>query len=106
MYAVHIPPESAPKMDMEVTHHPGVRYKAPWADAEPYKPQQQQQQQPKKDEGKEESLTTLLDENQRGELTLLIASAMSAMRKSINLNYDVNVGTKLPPIAVPETDDF
>lgn len=46
----------------------------------------------KQAEGKEESLTTLLDEDQRGELTLLIASAMAAMRKTITSSFDANVG--------------
>ncbi|KAL6717342.1 hypothetical protein ACLMJK_005257 [Lecanora helva] len=45
-----------------------------------------------KNEGKEESLTTLLDEEQRGELTLLIATAAAAMRKTITSSFDANVG--------------
>lgn len=45
----------------------------------------------KNDESKEESLTTLLDEDQRGELTLLIASATAAMRKTITSSFDANV---------------
>ena len=53
-------------------------------------PKQQQQQQ--QNEEKEESLTTLLDESQRGELTLLIASAMVAMRRTITSSFDANVG--------------
>ena len=40
---------------------------------------------------KEESLTTLLNEEQRGQLTLLIASAMAIMRKTINAGFDANV---------------
>ncbi|KAL9132089.1 MAG: hypothetical protein Q9217_000125 [Psora testacea] len=43
-------------------------------------------------EGKEESLTTLLDEDQRGELTLLIASAMVAMRRTVTSSFDANAG--------------
>ena len=45
----------------------------------------------KHEEGKEESLTTLLNEDQRGELTLLIASAAAAMRKTITSSFDANV---------------
>lgn len=45
----------------------------------------------KPEEGKEESLNTLLDENQRGELTFLIASAAAAMRKTITSSFDANV---------------
>ena len=43
-------------------------------------------------ESKEESLTTILDEAQRGQLTLLIASAMVAMRRTILLSFDENAG--------------
>lgn len=46
-----------------------------------------------KQESKEESLTTLLNEDQRGELTLLIASATAAMRKTINSSFDANVSS-------------
>ena len=42
------------------------------------------------DEGGE-SLTTILDNDQRGELTILIASATAAMRKSIESNFDASV---------------
>ena len=42
-------------------------------------------------EEKEESLATVLDEDERGELTLLIAGAMSAMRKTIISSFDANV---------------
>ena len=44
----------------------------------------------KQEQGKEESLTTLLNEDQRGELTLLIASAMVAMRRTITSSFDAN----------------
>jgi len=55
-----------------------------------------QHQQPQgKQEGKEESLTTLLDEDQRGELTLLIASVAAAMRKTITSSFDANVSAML-----------
>ena len=40
----------------------------------------------------EESLTSILNENQRGELTLFIASITAAMRKNIELNFDASVG--------------
>ena len=45
----------------------------------------------KTQQGEEESLSTLLDENQRGELTFLIASAAAAMRKTITSSFDANV---------------
>ena len=96
MYAVYIPPESAPD-EMEVKHH-SEQYKAPRADAGSYTPPQNarptqpaQPAQRKEDEGKEESLTTLLNVEQRGELTLLIATTMAAMRKTINSSFDANV---------------
>ena len=43
-------------------------------------------------EGKEESLTTLLNEDQRGELTLLIASVAAVMRKTIISSFDASAG--------------
>lgn len=46
----------------------------------------------KHEDGKEESLTTLLNEDQRGELTLLIASVAAAMRKTIISSFDASVG--------------
>ena len=51
----------------------------------------------KTEEGKGESLNTLLDENQRGELTFLIASAAAAMRKTITSSFDANVTTSYVP---------
>jgi len=66
----------------------------------------------KKEESKEESLTTLLDEDQRGELTLLIASATAAMRKNITSSFDANVsscgsfnvqGADIPRLVSPKT---
>lgn len=69
---------------MSVKHH-DEQYRAPWDDDAKAQPE------PKKEEGKEESLTTLLDEDQRGELTLLIASATAAMRKTITSSFDANV---------------
>lgn len=70
---------------MEVKHH-NEQYEAPWTDDGPSVPPQQ-----KEDEGKEESLTTLLNAEQRGELTLLIATSMAAMRKTIDASFDANV---------------
>ena len=54
-------------------------------------------EQAKTEESKEESLKTLLDENQRGELTFLIASAAAAMRKTITSSFDANVITSSGP---------
>ena len=55
----------------------------------------------KEEESNEESLTTLLDEDQRGELTLLIASATAAMRKTITSSFDANVrGQDCPHISI------
>lgn len=70
---------------MSVKHHNEQR-QAPWDDDIKAKASPE-----KKEEGKEESLTTLLDEEQRGELTLLIASATAAMRKTITSSFDANV---------------
>jgi hypothetical protein len=39
----------------------------------------------------EASLTSILDAQQRSELTLLIASAAAAMRKTIESNFDASV---------------
>ena len=39
----------------------------------------------------EESLTSILNENQRGELTLFIATITAAMRKTIESSYDAAV---------------
>ncbi|KAI4140050.1 MAG: hypothetical protein LQ341_003982 [Variospora aurantia] len=47
------------------------------------KKQQQQEEE-------EESLTTILNIDQRGDLTLLIASIMASMRKAIEMNFDAN----------------
>lgn len=45
-----------------------------------------------KEQGEEEeSLTSILNEDQRGELTLLIASITAAMRKTIESNFDASV---------------
>lgn len=42
----------------------------------------------------EESLTSILDAQQRSELTLLIASAAASMRKTIELNFDASVSCR------------
>lgn len=39
----------------------------------------------------EESLTSVLDAQQRSELTFLIASAAASMRRTIELNFDASV---------------
>ncbi len=46
--------------------------------------------------GSEESLTTVLDDEQQDQLTWLIASIMAAMRKTIISNFDANVGAITP----------
>lgn len=40
----------------------------------------------------EESLTSILNESQRDELTLFIASITAAMRKTMESNFDASVG--------------
>ncbi|KAL8740523.1 MAG: hypothetical protein Q9190_006793 [Brigantiaea leucoxantha] len=55
---------------------------APWKSHEEGKPPED------KEQDDEKSLTTILDIDQRGELTLLIASIMAAMRKTIEANFD------------------
>lgn len=45
-----------------------------------------------KRQGGEQSLTTILDIEQRGEFTLLLASIMATMRKTIETNFDATVG--------------
>ena len=45
----------------------------------------------KHNEEEGESLTTILDAEQRGELTVLIAGATAAMRKAIESNFDSSV---------------
>ncbi|KAL8961893.1 MAG: hypothetical protein Q9193_001620 [Seirophora villosa] len=46
-----------------------------------------------KQQEEEESLTTILNIDQRGDLTLLIASIMASMRKAIEVNFDANVSS-------------
>ena len=45
----------------------------------------------------EESLTSILHGNQRGELTLFIASITAAMRKTIESNFDASVSHLADP---------
>ena len=59
----------------------------------------------KQEAGEEESLTTILNEEQRGELTLLIASAMAAMRKTITSSFDVNVSSAQDTAQTFATED-
>lgn len=57
----------------------------PWASHEDAKPSEGEH-------GEEEkSLTTILNIDQRGDLTLLIASIMASMRKTVEMNFDANV---------------
>ncbi|KAL8636796.1 MAG: hypothetical protein Q9228_005851 [Teloschistes exilis] len=56
----------------------------PWASHEDEKHADTKQE-------KEQSLTTILNIDQRGDLTLLIASIMASMRKAIELNFDANI---------------
>ena len=58
---------------------------APWASHE-----SQDVQEKHKEQGGE-SLTTILDAEQRGELTMLISNATAAMRKTIESNFDASV---------------
>lgn len=54
----------------------------------------------KQSHNEEESLTSILDENQRGELTLFIASITAAMRKTIESSYDAAVCSDTKPVLV------
>lgn len=57
----------------------------PWASHEDAKPSEA------KHEEEEKSLTTILNIDQRGDLTLLIASIMASMRKTVEMNFVANV---------------
>ncbi|KAI4138385.1 MAG: hypothetical protein L6R39_006817, partial [Caloplaca ligustica] len=57
---------------------------APWASHESGKTSEGKRQE------EEESLTTILNVDQRGDLTLLIASIMASMRKAIEMNFNAN----------------
>ncbi|KAL8939037.1 MAG: hypothetical protein Q9211_002919 [Gyalolechia sp. 1 TL-2023] len=55
-----------------------------------------------KTQEKEESLTTILNIDQRGDLTLLIASIMASMRKAIEMNFDANpLKMRRSPVQIP-----
>lgn len=54
-----------------------------------------------KNQEEEKSLTTILNIDQRGDLTLLIASIMASMRKAIEMNFDANVTISNPLSVVP-----
>ncbi|KAL8809166.1 MAG: hypothetical protein Q9200_003656 [Gallowayella weberi] len=58
----------------------------PWASHEDVQSSHGKQQE------EETSLTTILNIDQRGDLTLLIASIMASMRKAIEMNFDANAG--------------
>lgn len=67
--------------------------------------QKEESQSTKKDAGEEQSLTTLLNEDQRGELTLLLASAMATMRKTIESSFDVNASFSKDLAATASSED-
>lgn len=52
----------------------------------------------------EESLTSILHGNQRGELTLFIASITAAMRKTIESNFDASVSHLVDPSPLHPAD--
>ncbi|KAL8719509.1 MAG: hypothetical protein Q9225_003499 [Loekoesia sp. 1 TL-2023] len=72
----------------------------PWGSHEDGKSSEGKQQQ------EEDSLTTILNVDQRGDLTLLIASIMASMRKAIEMNFDANAtlssGLTKPPASEDE----
>ena len=57
----------------------------------PWGTQSGDESQEKHNEDGGESLTTVLDADQRGELTILVASATAAMRRTIEINFDASV---------------
>ncbi|KAL8947197.1 MAG: hypothetical protein Q9222_006496 [Ikaeria aurantiellina] len=71
----------------------------PWASHEESKATQGNHQE------EEESLTTILNIDQRGELTLLIASIMASMRKAIQLNFDANATLAAMPSKLNTSED-
>ncbi|KAL8760510.1 MAG: hypothetical protein Q9184_003308 [Pyrenodesmia sp. 2 TL-2023] len=72
----------------------------PWASHEDGKSSEGQHQ------DDEKSLNTVLNVDQRGDLTLLIASIMASMRKAIEMNFDANAtfssGSSKPPASEDE----
>ncbi|CAL8580383.1 hypothetical protein XPA_006112 [Xanthoria parietina] len=63
----------------------------PWASHEDAKPSEA------KHGEEEKSLTTILNIDQRGDLTLLIASIMASMRKTVEMNFVANVALSSSP---------
>ncbi|KAL8673095.1 MAG: hypothetical protein Q9168_002478 [Polycauliona sp. 1 TL-2023] len=53
----------------------------------------------------EKSLTTILNIDQRGDLTLLIASIMASMRKTVEMNFDANVSLSSGPSKPVTSED-
>ncbi|KAL9035443.1 MAG: hypothetical protein Q9180_004860 [Flavoplaca navasiana] len=70
----------------------------PWASHEDAKPSEGNQEE-------EKSLTTILNIDQRGDLTLLIASIMASMRKAVELNFDANVALSSSPTNSKASED-
>ena len=58
----------------------------------------------KQHDEEEESLTSILNESQRGELTLFIASITAAMRKTMESNFNASVGVHA--FSIPLTKAF
>lgn len=58
----------------------------------------------KKDQDKEESLMSVLDDHDREEFTLLIASITAVMRKTIESNFDATVRLPLGATAEARAD--
>ncbi|KAL8703150.1 MAG: hypothetical protein Q9201_003654 [Fulgogasparrea decipioides] len=59
----------------------------------------------KQQEEEEKSLTTILNIDQRGDLTLLIASIMASMRKAIEMNFDPNATLPSSPSKPRASED-
>ncbi|KAL8938672.1 MAG: hypothetical protein Q9216_003763 [Gyalolechia sp. 2 TL-2023] len=58
-----------------------------------------------KNQEEEKSLTTILNIDQRGDLTLLIASIMASMRKAIEMNFDANATLSYGLTKTPVSED-
>lgn len=71
----------------------------PWASHEDGKSSEGKKQE------EEKSLTTILDIEQRGDLTLLIASIMASMRKAIEMNFDANAMLSYGQTKTPASED-
>ncbi|KAF7503974.1 hypothetical protein GJ744_002948 [Endocarpon pusillum] len=83
-------PESTPKQDPEQKTKQLPKKAAKPPPKEPLKQSQTVNQEKGLNDG--EDLTTILDESQRGELTLLIANATESMRKLIEDNFSPSAG--------------